>query len=149
MSKTKTLDKLHKLKERGLSEAEKQYRRAVDYFEEVGEELYKILKKKETVQATIQDQMKSGFKIFDLYQYDQYHQSLIEQENYWQMKVHQARVNMNKKQDNLTQIHQEVKKFEKLIEKKNEEIKQEIKKIDMKFIDEISVQQYLRQKIGD
>lgn len=149
MSKTKTLDKLHKLKERGLSEAEKQYRRAVDYFEEVGEELYKVLKKKETVQATIQDQMKSGFKIFDLYQYDQYHQSLIEQENYWQMKVHQARVNMNKKQDNLTQIHQEVKKFEKLIEKKNEEIKQEIKKIDMKFIDEISVQQYLRQKIGD
>lgn len=149
MSKTKTLDKLHKLKERDLSEAEKQYRRAVDYFEEVGEELYKILKKKETVQATIQDQMKSGFKIFDLYQYDQYHQSLIEQENYWQMKVHQARVNMNKKQDNLTQIHQEVKKFEKLIEKKNEEIKQEIKKIDMKFIDEISVQQYLRQKIGD
>lgn len=149
MSKTKTLDKLHKLKERDLSEAEKQYRRAVDYFEEVGEELYKVLKKKETVQATIQDQMKSGFKIFDLYQYDQYHQSLIEQENYWQMKVHQARVNMNKKQDNLTQIHQEVKKFEKLIEKKNEEIKQEIKKIDMKFIDEISVQQYLRQKIGD
>ncbi len=146
MSGSESLEKLYHIRENEMNEAQNEYSRAIDYFETVGGQLYELLKRKEETENSVSHQLKKRMKMADLIHYERYYQKLLDEEKVLQMKVHQARVNMNHKQSKLTLSYQELKKLEKIIEKKKEEQLLMIKKEEMKFIDEISVQQYLRQK---
>ncbi|MGM8214469.1 flagellar export protein FliJ [Bacillaceae bacterium W0354] len=146
MNGYKTLEKLYKIREREMNDAQQQFNRAIEHFEKVGQKLFDLLKTKEQTEEQIQQQMKKRMKIIQLNHYEIYHQTLENEEKDLQMKVHQARVNMNNKQQNLTYAHQELKKLEKMIEKKKEDINEQMKRVEMKFIDEVSVQQFIRQK---
>ena len=60
--------------------------------------------------------------------------------------MHQARVNMKQKENQLKVAHLEMKKMEKLIQLKKEELKEFATKKEAEFMDEISMQQYFRTR---
>ncbi|MFB4475333.1 flagellar export protein FliJ [Oceanobacillus caeni] len=64
----------------------------------------------------------------------------------FQQKVNKARNEMELKQAELTDAHIEVKKFEKLIERRTNEERHYLKKVENAFMDEISLNQFMNSK---
>lgn len=62
-----------------------------------------------------------------------------------QLLVQEARQKMEIKQEELTEAHVEVKKIEKMIEKREEKMNIEEQKIEMMMMDEISIRQFTTQ----
>ncbi len=132
------------LKERHFNESQVQYQLAMDYFEDVGQRLFSILKAKEQIETKLNSSMKTRVKAFELVNTHEQLERLKQQENELQAKVHQARVNLNDKEEKRTKAHFEFKKLEKVKERRVMDIKQRLKSEENQQLDEISVQQYVR-----
>ncbi|WP_035512347.1 flagellar export protein FliJ [Halalkalibacillus halophilus] len=148
MNGYETLNKLLQIKKNEMEEYQVAYNRAQDFFESVATDLYDLLKEKEELFASQQDKMKKGLQVEMLRQFHNYEATLISKEEKVQLKVHQARTNMQKKQEQLKAAHTEVKKYEKLIEHRKKEMKDAELHKETNFLDEISVQQYARSNQG-
>ncbi|MET3682136.1 flagellar FliJ protein [Alkalibacillus flavidus] len=146
MSDIKAFEKLYQVREQELDDARLNYDRALDHFEQEATKLYDLLKSKENVQAQLEHHVSSGIKVDQMAGYYNYLSMLEQQEGSLQKKVHQARLNMYKKQDAVQEAHQEVKKIDKIIEHKKEQQRELDKQAEASFLDEIAVQQYSRVK---
>ncbi|GEL75877.1 flagellar export protein FliJ [Tenuibacillus multivorans] len=144
MNTVYSLEKLYDIKENDFNKAQSQYNRSIEHFEQVGQQLYELLKHKEELETKLGNMVNQRIKVISLSSYHQHLERLKYQENAIQVKVHQARLNMENKQQLMTNAHQEVKKLEKLIEKRHSKQKQITKKAENQFLDDISVQQYIR-----
>src|SRR5699024_868048 len=94
---------------------------AVDQFEKVAKQLYNELKTKETAESTLDKMYKQSEIIFKIREQTIYIDSLNRQIATLQKAVQEARNNMEQKQSIVTEKHVELKKVEKMIEKRSEE----------------------------
>lgn len=117
---------------------------AVDQFEKVAKQLYNELKTKETAESTLDKMYKQSEIIFKIREQTIYIDSLNRQIATLQKAVQEARNNMEQKQSIVTEKHVELKKVEKMIEKREQKAKAELALAEMKEMDEISLTQYIR-----
>ncbi|MBB6452923.1 flagellar FliJ protein [Salirhabdus euzebyi] len=126
--------------------AYKNYQQAVGNFENVATKLYNLLKEKEDIEITLSKTMESSIPAFQLHHYHQYINQLNDKINGLQQSVAQARMYMNEEQENLTDTYVEMKKIEKLVENKKTKKKQEMDKAEEQILDEVSIQQFIRNR---
>ncbi|TSJ69227.1 flagellar export protein FliJ [Allobacillus sp. SKP2-8] len=146
MNTIHSIERIYNIREKEMNEAQAQYQRAIDYFEEQATELFQLLKKKETLQERFDNRLKGRVTITYIHAAHDSIQRIEKEEKALQTKVHQARVNMKQKENQLKVAHLEMKKMEKLIQLKKEELKEFAKKKEAEFMDEISMQQYFRTR---
>jgi flagellar FliJ protein len=125
----------------------KEYIDRQSLFEEIGYELYGLLKRKELLQQEQVDRIEGGAQISMLQQINQYIGRLDEQVKLLQIKLQEARENMDHTYDRL--IHQtiDVKKYEKLKEKQLQRFQDHVKSEEMRSIDEIAVVRHATNEI--
>ncbi|WP_163971224.1 flagellar export protein FliJ [Oceanobacillus halotolerans] len=143
MTNTVTLTKILHIREREKKDAQKAYQHAMDSFEDIATQLYTLLKKKEDAEKAYDHYLQSTAPIDRLKEQSNYIERLSQQIVHLQQKVQQARNQMNGKQDQLTKAHVEVKKFEKLIENREQKQAARQKQMENIAMDETSVQQFL------
>lgn len=133
------------LREKEKENAQIAHHQSQAVFEEVATELYTLLKKKETAESTYELNLYEALPIEQMKHQLAYIESLNRKIVKLQQSVQKAREAMEQKQALLTEAYVEVKKYEKVIENRNEE---EIKlslKHEQALMDELSIQQYLSQ----
>ncbi|WP_175615302.1 flagellar export protein FliJ [Piscibacillus halophilus] len=140
----RSIDKLLEFKEEQFNQSQAQFKRAMEYFETVGNQLYDLLKTKEKIEKALNDHLKSRIKAYELLNYQQQLDQLKKKENELQIKVHQARMNMQDKEQKRTEAHFEYKKLEKVKENRLIALKKRMKNLENQQLDEVSVQQYVR-----
>lgn len=144
-----TIDGLAKVltvKERDKETAEFQYRESVEHFEKHAQRLYDLLKKKEAMETKYASSMSNKINVDDLRYLGNYLQAITPTIIREQARVEKARIAMNQRLSNLTEHHIEVKKVEKLMERKEWERKKAEEKKQQLFLDEISLRQYIDNK---
>lgn len=141
-----SFENLLELKEREKDEAYVSYQNAVHQFEKAATKLYESLKKKEQLEKLQSNQLKKGFTINHLRQYQQYMQSTIETIDYWQLEVIQAREQMESLKETLFARNIECKKYERLKEKNKEAFLQVIQHHENIQMDELAAIQYSHRK---
>ncbi|WP_010093426.1 flagellar export protein FliJ [Ornithinibacillus scapharcae] len=146
MSGTAVLTKILDIREREKRDAELAYKRSVDLFEEVGTKLLRILQKKEAVEASYEESLRSNMNLDQIQDQLAYIESLNKHIEDLQLQVQKARYNMESKQQVLTEAHVETKKFEKIIDIRATEEQEVLKRAEATFMDDISIQQYLSHK---
>ncbi|MFC0014349.1 MULTISPECIES: flagellar export protein FliJ [Allobacillus] len=146
MNTIHSIEKICHIREKEVNEAQAQYQRAIDYFEEQATQLFQLLKKKEMLQEQFDNRLKERVTVTYIHTMHDSIQRIETEEKALQSKVHQARVNMEQKEKQLKEAHFEMKKIEKLFQLKKEELKEFAKKKEADFMDEISVQQYFRTR---
>ena len=139
---TTKLEKILMLKKREKEESAAEYNQAVKEFEQVATKLYEALKKKEDLEANQMTQITKGLPINQVRQTQLFIQSLEEKIQQYQQLVVHARSQMQGKEQRLMIKNIEVKKFEKIKEKKQHLYNQLEKQEEKKLMDEISIQQY-------
>lgn len=144
MSNTVALKKILDLRNEEKNRALLEQREAVDQFEKVAKQLYTQLKTKETAESTLNKMYRRSEVIFKIREQTLYINALQEKINVLQKEVQIARNEMEKKQNIVTEKHVELKKIEKMIEKREEKAKKEAALAEMKQMDEISLNQYIR-----
>ncbi|MED1424816.1 flagellar export protein FliJ [Bacillus altitudinis] len=123
--------KLLELKESEKDKSLAAYQQSVSAFEQAAEKLYENMSKKELMEKSKEEKLRSGMSVQEMRHYQQ----LVI------MKRHQ----MNEKQSDLTEKNIEFKKFEKMKEKQFEKFSLEHKAIEMKEMDDISISQFMFQ----
>ncbi|HZW68183.1 MAG TPA: flagellar export protein FliJ [Pseudogracilibacillus sp.] len=144
MSNIIALRKILDLRNDEKNQALLEQKEAVDQFEKVAKQLYTELKTKETAESTLDDMYKDSGIIFKIREQTLYIDSLNRQIALLQKEVQEARNKMEEKQTIVTEKHVELKKVEKMIEKREEQAKAELALAEMKQMDEISLTQYIR-----
>lgn len=134
------------MKTKEKDEAYVSYQNAVDQFEKAATKLYEFLKKKEKLEQLQSNQLKKGFTINGIRQYQQYLQSTIETIDYWQLEVIQAREQMQSLEEKLLERNIEYKKYERLKEKNEESFLQSILHHENIQMDELAAIQYNHRK---
>lgn len=140
------LAKVLTVKEQDKDRAEYQYRDAVVHFEKHAQKLYELLKKKEKMETKYASSLSNKVNVDDLRYLGSYLQSIRPTILAEQARVEKARMAMNERLSNLTEHHIDVKKIEKLITRKEIEIKKAADKKEQLFLDEISLRQYFDNK---
>ncbi|MEC3886083.1 flagellar export protein FliJ [Halobacillus sp. HZG1] len=144
MAEIQTFQRIRDLRDREKQQNHKVYQDAVNDFEKQAEKLYECLRKKELAEKSFEEEMKNQTVRADaIVRHQRYIQSLQETIDHLQPAVQIARVNMQQKQAKLSRAHIEVKKFEKIVEHKQEEQWNFMKHEETKQMDELSMQQYL------
>ncbi|WP_138414833.1 flagellar export protein FliJ [Aquibacillus sediminis] len=146
MADIETFQKLLVVRERDKNLAKKNYQQSVQFFENLASELYQLLKNKEDAEKEYQQQLANTSSVTMLSHYSLYIQRIKTKIGELQSSVNQARQEMNDKQQQLTEAHIEVKKFEKIIEKKRQTATFKQKHEENKFMDEITVTQFINSK---
>lgn len=131
------------LKEREKEEALSVYQDSVKKFEEVAEKLYELLKRKEDLEAHQSSQLETGLQIVEMRHHQQFIGNLEKTIHHYQKMVINARNRMNLYQEKLMDKNIEVKKFEKIREKDFVQFTEDLKGIETKQMDDISLQQYM------
>lgn len=142
--KTK-LDKILSIKEKEKDEVISEYNDSVKSFESVANKLYELLKQKEELAEFLTEKVLTGFHVQQIQQYQRYILKLDKTINDKQGEVSQAREVMNNKEEKMIEKNIEVKKYEKIKEKKIEALKLFEKAEESKLMDEISIQQYMNR----
>lgn len=145
MSNVATFYKLLNLKETEKNMAQKDYQESVDHFEEKATKLYHLLKQKEDAELKYLETLELPTNVSTLHLNQQYIERLEKQINQLQPSVQQARGEMEEKQEKLSSAHIEMKKYEKIIERKEESYKASVATQEKKDMDEISMQQFISQ----
>lgn len=145
MAHVAIFNKLLQLKEKDKNIAQKVYQDSVAHFEEVATELYALLKKKEIAEEAYLQQLQSTTNVTELNMNYEYIARLEKQIAELQPSLQQARGEMELKQQELTSAHIEVKKYEKIIDNKLEHEKFLNMENEKKQMDEISMQQFIKQ----
>lgn len=146
MAQTFTLTKILSVRELEKREAEIAHQEALESFEEMAYQLYLLLRKKEEAEALYEQYIQSTMSIDKIHEQLSYIAHLKKQIIAWQHSTDRARERMNKKQVVLTDAHIEVKKFEKMIDKKELEQEELLKKQEADLMDDISIQQFMKSK---
>lgn len=137
------LEKILQLRNEEKNRALLEQKKAIDHFETVAKKLYTQLKTKEDAESKLNDYVKSEV-IQKIREQTLYIDLLNRQINMLQKEVQIARENMERKQMIVTEKHVELKKIEKMLEKRKEREAQERALIEMKQMDEISLNRFIR-----
>lgn len=143
MSNTATLQKILQLRNEEKNRALLEQKKAMDHFEEVAKKLYTQLKTKENAESKLNEYVKSEV-IAKIREQTLYIDLLNRQINTLQREVQIARENMEQKRQIVTEKHVELKKIEKMIEKRMDQAKKEAALLEMKQMDEISLNRFIR-----
>lgn len=146
MTNIKAFQKILSHQERLKNEAQLNYQEAMNAFETVATKLYQLLQKKEEVEKQYAFYLTSSGTVTTLATHYAYIDEIKKKIQQVEFEVSKKRVVMEKKQVLLTQSHVEVKKFEIIIEKKNE--KEKLREIytEKQQMDETSLRQFLANK---
>ncbi|MEI3604597.1 flagellar export protein FliJ [Pseudogracilibacillus sp. SE30717A] len=142
MAQTAVLHKILHVREQEKQDAQMEQLKAVDYFEKAAKKLYHALKTKEQAELGLEKYMKTEVTITVIKEQSVYIDTLNKKIVALQQQVQQARKEMELKQLKLTEAHVEVKKVEKMIEKREQLQFETEKKLEMIEMDEISIRQY-------
>lgn len=144
MSNTIALKKILDLRNEEKNKALLEQKKAVDQFEKVAKQLYTQLKTKETAESTLIQMYERSEIILKIREQTIYIDALKNKINELQKEVQIARNDMEEKQHIVTEKHVELKKVETMIEKREQKAKEEAALAEMKQMDEISLNQYIR-----
>ncbi|GGM21396.1 hypothetical protein GCM10011351_04070 [Paraliobacillus quinghaiensis] len=143
MTNIKAFQKILSHQERIKNEAQINYQEAMNDFEVVATKLYQLLRKKEEVEKQYDYYLQSSGTVTTLATHYAYIDEIKKKIQQVELEVNQKRAVMEKRQAILTESHIEVKKFEKIIEKKNNQAKiMEVYNEKMQM-DETSLRQFL------
>jgi flagellar FliJ protein len=126
-------------KEKSLAE----YNQSVHDFENVAHKLYDSLKQKEILEENTFTRLNQGMSVQEIRHYQQFVSNLEKTITHYQKLVLLTRNRMNEKQVKLMQHNIEVKKYEKLKEKQQENYLLDMKHLDSKHMDDLSIQSYM------
>ena len=140
-----SLQKVLEMKDREKTTAEKSYTESVRNFESKATELYDMLKKREDLQHEKENQLADGLSIAGI-QMTEHTLSYLQREiDRLESETNRLRKQMHEKQRYLTTKTIDLKKYEKMKEQQRESFVLQAKHEEMKFLDEISVQQFVRR----
>lgn len=142
MSFQYSLQKLLDLKDNEKQQKEIAYTEAQKKFEEKATELYHLLKRKEDIEASHSQKMTEGISINQIQQQQNMLSRLKLEIDSRMKETDVAREVMYKRQEDLISTSMEVKKYVRMKEIKKEEFVLEQKRLEMKTMDEISLQIY-------
>lgn len=142
MSFKYSLQKLLDIKENEKQMKEAEYASAQKNFEEKATRLYQLLKRKEEVEASYLEKLSKGVSVYEIQQQQNSLFRMKMEINKQMKETDLARAVMNKRQDELILISKDVKKYERMKEIKKEQFILEQKRLEMKEMDEISIQLY-------
>lgn len=145
MAKVSSLAKIRDMHDNEKQVAQRAYAESQETFEKIARELYSLLKKKEMAESTFENAIQASTSIEKIKEQSAYIEKLTNQIQTVQLLVQRARNDMNSKQTKLSEAYIEYKKYDKMIDLKKEEAKAVLKKQEAEFMDEMSMQQYLRQ----
>lgn len=145
MANTAMLHKLLHIREQEKKEAQRKRLEAVNQFEQVATQLYEALKSKESAEKELQSNIQVTATINEIKDQSTYIEALTQQIIDLQRRVDLARQELNKKDEKLTEAHVEVKKIEKMIERRLQKQKELEKKREQNEMNEISIRQYISQ----
>lgn len=148
MAGTTSLSKILHVRELEKHKAQKAYSYSQERFESHATQLYTLLRKKEEAEASYEDYLQTMASIRQIQEQLTYIEQLRVQIHDLQQAVQKARSEMENKQQSLTSAHVEVKKFEKIIELRQEQQKELAQKDEEKLMDSISIQQFSNRKNG-
>ncbi|MGV3467036.1 MAG: flagellar export protein FliJ [Heyndrickxia sp.] len=138
-------EKVLTYKEREKDEALSVYQNAVKTFEEVAEELYRLLKKKEDLEHFQAKKLEAGSSVQEIRHYQHFIINMDKSIHYYQELVMNARNRMNWCETQLIEKNVEVKKYEKMKIKDYEKFLEHLKLEEDKQTDEISTLQYFHR----
>ncbi len=139
------LEKVLEVKDYEKSDAELAYTESVKHFEDVATKLYELLKRKEELTVANEKKLEQGLTI-SMIQMNEKTIAFLQQEiNKLQLNTNEARKKMNEKERYLTYKAIDLKKYQKMKEIKHEQFTKNEHLEEQKFLDEISVQQFVRR----
>lgn len=136
-------EKILSIKEREKDEAFSVYNQAVKKFEEAAEKLYGLLKKKEDLESSQSERMINGMAVQEMRHHQHFIYNLEKTIKHYQQIVINARNHMNFYQEKLMEKNIEVKKYEKIKAKDFTSFTENMKQLEGKLMDDISIQQYM------
>jgi flagellar protein FliJ len=135
--------KLLAIREREKDKVLVDYNESVKNFEALAEKLYSYLKRKEELEEKKVSKLSTGLKIQDIRHQQQFITNLEKTIAYYQRLVMDSRQKMQQFQAILLEKNIEVKKFEKMKEKRLQAFVAELNHQESKLMDEISIQQFM------
>jgi len=138
-------EKIMNLKEREKDEAQTIYNDSVKKFEEAAENLYQSLKKKEDLESYQSTKLVNGLSVQEIRHHQSFILNLQKTIDHYQKVVMNTRNQMHFYQDKLMQKNIEVKKYEILKEKDKLVFSEQLKHLEAKQMDDISIQQYMHR----
>jgi flagellar protein FliJ len=138
-------EKIMKLKEREKDEVLSTYNESVKRFEEAAENLFRSLKKKEDIEGYQRSKLENGLSVQEIRHHQSFIHNLQKTIDHDQKVVVHTRNQMNFYQDKLLQRNIEVKKYEVLKEKGKLVFLEELRQLEAKQMDDISIQQYMHR----
>jgi flagellar FliJ protein len=148
MAETVLLSKVLNVRQNEKKNAKREYQYARRIFEEIAEQLYQLLRKKEEAETTYETYVLTTIPIDNITEQISYIEVLNKRILKIQNEVQEARSNMESKQRKLTNAHVEVKKFENMIDVRNQKKAERLKKVENEWMNEVSIHQYLLHKNG-
>ncbi|MGP4040298.1 flagellar export protein FliJ [Gracilibacillus sp. D59] len=145
MNQLHGFEKIRLIRENEKNDAQLKFQEATEEFEKYASHLYDLLKKKEKIEESYKQSLSDKSQIETLQSYHQYLDFLTPTIISVQKKVDTARKYMNQLQEHVTDHYIEVKKIEKIIEKKEWQYKQLEDKKDLMLMDEVSIRKYSEQ----
>lgn len=140
-----TLQKVLEMKDYEKSDAELAYTDSVKKFEEIAMNLYELMKRKEKLTDENNKKLQTGLAI-SMIQWNEQTIAFIQKEiDDLQLMTQKARKKMNEKENFLNFKAVDLKKYQKMKEIKFEEYLENEKREEQRFLDEISVQQFVRR----
>lgn len=136
-------EKILNIRESEKNDVLGKYNESIKRFEEAAEKLYRLLKKKEDLQIFQEEKLDKGMSVQEIRHTQQFMDNLEKIIDHAQKVVLEARGKMNFLQEKLMEKNIEVKKYEKIREKDLEKFMNVLKEDENKFMDEISIQQFL------
>jgi flagellar protein FliJ len=138
-------EKIMKLKEREKDEVLSTYNESVKRFEEAAENLFRSLKKKEDLESYQRSKLENGLSVQEIRHHQTFIHNLQKTIDHDQKVVVHTRNQMDFYQDKLLQKNIEVKKYEVLKEKGKLVFLEELRQLEAKQMDDISIQQYMHR----
>jgi flagellar protein FliJ len=135
-------DKILHIKEIQKNDALADYQTATEKFEETATKLYELLKRKEDLETYQSEQLNKGLSIQKIRHHQQFITNLEKSIECYQKMVINARNRMEFFKEKLIERNVEEKKFVKMKEKDLYAYQQELKFLDSKQMDDISIQQF-------
>lgn len=139
-------NKILAVKEREKDEAVNVYQDSVRKFEEVAEKLYELLKRKEDLEEYQSERLHGGLSIQEIRHHQQFIGNIEKMIEHYQKMVVNARNRMLLFQEKLLEKNIEVKKYEKIREKDYLQFTEDVKIIEGKQMDDISIQMYMNRE---
>ncbi|MFA1820674.1 flagellar export protein FliJ [Virgibacillus oceani] len=146
MAETKSFVKILHVREREEMNAQKAYQQSIDIFEQIATSFYHLLRKKEKAEMSYDELIQHATTLDKVKEQAAYIEKLNKQIVQLQSEVQQARNEMESNQSKLTDAHVEVKKFQNIIESRNNSEIEKEKKLERNLMDEVSLQQYISYK---